>query len=159
METWLGVIHGMKGLNWWSKFVNVTDDQWQGCATFVQQIGALQSVILGGTPRAVTTNRTTDGARVDAAGWDADPTTTYIVAARLSEVNEMNEPAISAALTVAGVGDGVATVYGEDRTVPVVDGVIVDQFAPAAVHIYRIGQTPEQTSLAPPTGLRATAIN
>jgi hypothetical protein len=149
METWLGVIHGLKGINWWSAYVNVSADQWQGCATFVQQIGALQSVILGGTPRPVTSNQTADGARVDAAAWDASRTTTYVFAARLSEVNEMSQPAISTSLTVAGIGNTVATVYGENRTVPVVGGIIVDQFAPAAVHIYQVPK---------PAGLRRPAV-
>ncbi|MBZ5581460.1 MAG: hypothetical protein LAQ30_04505, partial [Acidobacteriia bacterium] len=157
MEAWLGVIHGLKGVNWWTKFVNVSDDQSAGQATFVRQVGALQNVILSGVSRAVTSSRTSDGARVDAAAWD-DATATYVFAARLSEINEMSQPSISTALAVAGIGDTVATVYGENRTVPVVGGVVMDQFAPAAVHIYQIPQTPASKPPAPnpPSALTVT---
>jgi hypothetical protein len=39
-------------------------------------------------------------------------------------------------LTVTGTSAGMATVYGEGRSVPVSLGRITDTFAPYAVHIY-----------------------
>jgi hypothetical protein len=111
-------------------------------ATFVGQQHALQSIILGGKARVVTGNQTADGARVDAAAWDhsnGTSLTTYIFAARLSEVSEMGMPPLQTSLAVSGVTNATATVYGENRTVPVVGGVIVDQFSPAEVHIYVVG--------------------
>jgi hypothetical protein len=253
MESWLGVIHGLKGINWWSTFVTAgsdrlgasNNDQYTGMAQFVRQMAQFQGTILGSSPRSVTSNtgwspsvdNSVDGSRVDVAAWDSDPNNTLVIAARLSEAteptpllasgwtqttcngstncyyatytypmagignsktgkamtlqpagpssladqqysfasntltvrNEAGAPTdnqfiafsaglihapgtqtVSAQITVAGIGNAVATVYGESRTVPVVGGVVVDQFAPAAVHIYQI---PKPVFLAPPTGI------
>ncbi|MEI8174835.1 MAG: hypothetical protein WCG28_02695, partial [bacterium] len=95
MESWLGVIHGLKGINWWSTYVDVgsdplgtsNNDQFSGMAQFVRQIGEFQNTILGGKSRAATSNQTTDGSRVDVSAWDSD-TNTLVVAARLSEAME-----------------------------------------------------------------------
>ncbi|MGM1065335.1 hypothetical protein [Saccharothrix sp. Mg75] len=38
---------------------------------------------------------------------------------------------------IVPVASGTATVEGEDRTVPIVDGRIVDDFGPYSVHVYR----------------------
>ncbi|MFC6090936.1 hypothetical protein [Saccharothrix lopnurensis] len=66
--------------------------------------------------------------RVDGATWvlaqtDGNRTHPRSLAARVT-------------LTVP-VREGTATVVGEDRTVPIRDGRIVDDFAPYGVHIYR----------------------
>jgi len=52
---------------------------------------------------------------------------------------EMQEEAAHATFTVAGLaGKAMAEVLGEDRTIEVTDGVFADEFAPHAVHLYRI---------------------
>jgi hypothetical protein len=112
------------------------------------------------TGRTVTSNQTTNcaaspytaGARVDATVRE-DSSNVWVLAARLTDPlcnsNENTASTLSTQLTVSSLTNGTATVYGENRTVPVSGGVITDNFNPWAVHIYQI-PTSGGPPLSPP---------
>jgi hypothetical protein len=121
------------------------------------------SLLAGPGPnnRTVTSNQTTNatvsavGTRVDASVSD-EGTHTWVFAARLTDIianpADASAPPLSTTLTVSGFsGSGTATVFGESRTVPVVNGAITDSFSPYQVHIYQI----TDSGPAAPTNLTA----
>lgn len=64
-------------------------------------------------------------------GWRSDASGRYIFALNLSPVAHANR-----AITLTGIDASSASVFGESRSVPIVAGVLSDDFAPYAVHIY-----------------------
>lgn len=157
MESWLAVIHGMKGISWWGPAGWTTQDaaHWTALATFVSQVTGFDDAILSTTPLTVTSNQTAAGSRVDATVRE-DSSFVYVFAARLSEIGESGHPAISTNLTVSNFANNrTVTVAGENRTVNMANGVISDSFSPYAVHLYCV---PKSATLpVPPCGTVAKA--
>lgn len=137
MESWLAVIHGVKGISWWGPLAYIDDAHYRAMAAFLAKISALKDVVLSDTTRKVVSDRYVPHARVDATVRD-DGRSVYVFAARLSELGEEGDPPITARLSVSGLGSSSAEVLGENRSVPVVNGALSDTFMPLAVHIYRI---------------------
>lgn len=137
MESWLAVIHGVKGISWWGPLAYIDDAHYRAMAAFLARISELKDVVLSDTTRKVVSDRNVPHARVDAAVRD-DGKSVYLFAARLSELGEEGDPPITARLSVSGLGSSSAEVLGENRSVPVVNGALSDTFMPLAVHIYRI---------------------
>jgi len=130
----------------------------------VTAIGA-NTLLADPTGRTIGTNQTTvcvaspyvAGARVDATYREFGGNV-WVFAARLTDplcsTSENSASALSTTITVSGLsGSATATVYGENRTVPVTNGVLTDSFSPWAVHIYEI---PSSASVNPPTNPQAT---
>lgn len=148
MEVWLAIIHGAKGITWWGPeaYVQVP---YTGptMAALKTKIVALNDVIMAppSTTYSVASNRTVAGSRVDAMLRESGGKV-WVIAQRLTDdladPDEALASALSTQLTISGMTDGTASVYGESRTVSVVDGVITDNFEPYATHIYEITTGP-----------------
>ncbi len=151
MEAWLAVIHGMKGISWWGPLAYIDTPRREVMARFAATATALKDVILSETARTVSSANTAARNRVDAMVKE-DAHSIYVFAARLSDIGEQFDPPVTALLTVSDLGTTQAEVYGENRTVPVVNGLIADQFAACGVHIYRIPR-PSSAAPAPPSNL------
>ena len=76
----------------------------------------------------------------------------YIVAARLTEIDEEDGPPINVTFTVEDLGYDIASVYSEDRTISVTNNTFQDSFYPWEVHVYLIPKA--YTKLNPPLNLR-----
>lgn len=142
-EVWLSIIHGIKGISWWHPWAEVPAENLAEMASITKTIEHLTPAILADpTGRTVQTNQTARGARVDAMVRQT-PGYIWVFAARLTDFGEENQPPLATGFTVSGMtGSQTAVVYGENRTVPVVNGVFTDAFAPFAVHIYQIPYGP-----------------
>jgi hypothetical protein len=141
MESWLAVIHGMKGIFWWGPEGWTVQDSahWKTLARFVTDCKTFKDVILSTTTRTVASDKTVTHNRVDAMVKE-DAGNVYVFAARLSDVGEDGDPAINSQLSVSGlIGTRTVTVYNENRTLSSANGVFSDTFVPSAVHIYKIG--------------------
>ena len=138
MEAWLAVIHAVKGISWWGPLAYIDSSHRQAMTDFATTVSSLKDAILSSSGPIVKSDRTEPHARVDVTGRSYGGNL-YIFATRLSDVGEDSDPAIAANFTISGFGSGTATVYGENRTVPVVNGVLTDIFEPSAVHIYIAG--------------------
>jgi hypothetical protein len=137
MEAWLAVIHGVRGISWWGPLAYIDSAHQKAMAKFMSEISSLKDVVMSSTTRTVTSDQTATHARVDAMARESNGNV-YIFSARLSDVGEDSDPAITADLTISGLGSTSANVYGESRTVSVANGVLTDVFAPSSVHIYEI---------------------
>ena len=91
----------------------------------------LAEVINSPTVESGATVKTTRGSRVSTMVKKHEGAT-YVFS-----VNMYRRPE-KPVITVKGVGDGEAEVLFENRRIPVKGGKIVDNFAPYAVHRYRI---------------------
>ena len=147
MLAWLNVIHGAKGILWFEYFDDATI-QWGAMRKFAQQIKPLAPIVLGPqTARTVANDATSPLKRVDIMVREADSTTAYLFAARVTEPDTISaasykgvEPkSIIANLSVSGfTGSYPAVVLYENRTIATKNGQFADTFARNAVHIYVI---------------------
>jgi len=137
-EFWEAIIAGIRGI--WYFPIQVTP-------TFSFDV----------TPAAVATQMTTDDATVTQlapvlqgtvnpssigatvsspllVGWRSASSGNYFIVLNLSTNTESNET-----IKLTGTGSATsATVYGENRTVPITNNTITDNFGPYAAHIYQI---------------------
>ena len=142
MLAWLGVVHGCKGINWFHYFSPVVppDNNFKAMAQFLTDITAMKDVVLGpAISQTVADSANETGNRVDTLVREHEGCL-YVFAVRVAEVDEPN--AISVTFTISEVANrrlgATATVYGEDRTIPLMDRDFRDEFAQDAVHIYQI---------------------
>jgi hypothetical protein len=154
-EAWLAVIHGIKGISWWGPLAYIDVERKAAMGAFTSRINNLKDVILSTTTRTVSSDQISPHSRVDVMVRE-NAATIYVFAARLSDIGEENDPTIFAQLTISGLGDAVASVYGDGRTVPVATGTLTDRFAPFDVHIYEIPKLRPRP--APPRNLSVTEI-
>jgi hypothetical protein len=151
MESWLNVVHGVKGINWFN-FFEYNTIRYDAMAAFCKRVTRLAPVILSAqSSRTVTDNADTRGNRVDVMAREHGDSL-YLFAVRLTEPeSEWDEVPEPEAITVTfDLGDapvaGEATVDGEGRSVAVVNGSFTDEFTREAVHIYAIPLTGASTS-------------
>ncbi|MBN1422883.1 MAG: hypothetical protein JXP34_29165 [Planctomycetes bacterium] len=152
-EVWMAIIHGAKGLIYFShqfkpNFIEAgllaDDEMAKAVGAINRQVSDLAPAI-NGTSHPDLLEVTSDPSEVSAelrAAMDAKPIaytlkrtgkTTYVFAVRMEDA-----PA-KATFTVKGLGGKAkATVLGEDRTIDVAGGRFEDAFAPYAVHLYEI---------------------
>ncbi len=138
-QMWMAIVHGARGLSIfchsWAgkrmKAVGIAPEMMKALKPMLSEIHNLAAVI--NSPTVV------DGASAKVSGDGRISTmvkkhggATYVFAVNMFRKAE--KPVI----TVKGAGDGVAEVLFEDRKVPLKDGKIVDEFAPYAVHRYKI---------------------
>ena len=139
MLIWINVVHGMKGINWFPWHSGTPAANYPVMATFVDQITRLTQVVLGPEINPTVTV-TAPGARIDTMVRTYEGKT-YLFAVRVSELKITGKTSgsrVTATITVQGVGNATATVFDEDRSLPVTAGSLQDSFAPAEVHIYKI---------------------
>jgi hypothetical protein len=155
MESYLLVIHGAKGLTYWTSWAGgagapIRSDVVNEMVGLKSNMAAGMEAAILSTPsqRAITSNQTKPGSRVDATIGETGGKL-WVIAQRLTD--DIANPAeagaapLSTQLTVSGLtGTAVVSVMNESRTVLMVNGVITDTFAPYATHIYTV-------QLPPPT--------
>jgi hypothetical protein len=138
MLTWLNVIHGVKGIDWFHHRKPTPPENFVAMNKFLVQITDLTPVVLGPeVTRTVTNNAASKGGRVDTMVREYN-NNVYVFAVRVTEVTETTKPPITVTFNVEGIGNAKATVYDEARQLDVVSGAFTDTFSPNAVHIYKI---------------------
>ena len=136
METWLNVVHKMKGISWfYHQGVFPPTDHYPFMEQFLRQITELSGVILGPeTGRTITDDANTKP-RVDTMLRE-DSNNVWIFAVRVTELDEAGS--INVTFNVSGVSAAMVTVYEENRTINGSGGSFTDTFALNDVHIYKI---------------------
>jgi hypothetical protein len=142
-EVWLALIHSANGIIYFIDSWNPSfrEDAIFENTTMVSAVTALNQQILSlapelnsaTLPNLVTVTSTSDaGAPVDIM-VKANGTSLYIFSAIARHGSATSTFAIQGM-----TGSDVATVLGENRTIPVVGGQFTDSFSSNAVHLYRI---------------------
>lgn len=140
-EVWMSLVHGSRGLIYFvhqfqpkfNEHALLDDPPMLAAVTAInRQIKELAPVLNSAT--------IADGARVASSNADA-PVDVLVKhhsgATYLFAVGMRNAPT-QGTFTVDGVGKGTVEVIGEERKMTLRDGKFEDQFAPYAVHLYRI---------------------
>ncbi len=141
-EVWLSLIHGANGVTYFvhSWAPTFREDGIFGNSTMVaavtalnQQVKSLAPVLNSATlPNVVAVTSSDSGVPIDTM-IKAKGQVLYVFAA------VARAGTTTGTFTIAGLtGDGSATVVGESRTVAVVAGKLIDDFAASAVHVYQI---------------------
>jgi len=148
-EGWLKVIHGVKGIKYHCAFD--TDCVCQKVAAecvgpaanaitmikFKSWMDTLKNAVLGDPySGSITVDSTTYPHRIDFIKRD-DGDTFVIVAARLTEIADSNDASFTTRFHI-DKKYSTARVFGEARSLSVVDSVFSDTFAPWDVHVYKI---------------------
>ncbi len=168
METWINVIHEVKGVLWFNYFDMANTGRWAAMKKFSDQMKVLTPVVLGPTPtRAVTDNADAALNRVDTMIREKDGKI-YVIAARVTEPDPMPEEttikykgvepdSITATFNISNITQSAnAQVYDENRNLTVSNsGQFTDTFEKNAVHIYVIdpNEPADTTAPAAPSGL------
>jgi hypothetical protein len=137
-EVWDAIIHGVRGIWYFPEQITPSfayDVTPAAVATQMTSddatITALSSVLQG------TINPTSIGATVSSplqVAWRSASGQDYFFVLNVSASTENNQT-----INLSGIGSATsATVYGENRTVPITNDTITDSFAPYAVHIYEV---------------------
>jgi hypothetical protein len=145
MEAWLNVVHGVKGILWFS-FFQYDTIQYQTMARFTGQINRLATVVLGPEPDIhVTDSANAPANRVDTMVRYQDGYI-YVFAVRVTEPDPivgslytLTEPAnINVSFLLDTPTSSLAELVDESRSVTVIGGAFTDTFERNAVHIYKI---------------------
>jgi hypothetical protein len=147
METWINVIHGVKGIFWFPYFDMAGSARYTAMQKFADQMKVLAPVVLQPAPvRKVRDNANVALKRVDTLIREKDGSV-YVFAARVTEPDPIPvvkyqgvEPeSIRVNFTVSGLVRYVtAEVVDEGRRVFLINGQFTDTFDKHAVHIYKI---------------------
>jgi len=137
-QMWMAIVHGARGLtlfchSWYQKATwgRIDPEMREALTKATGEIHSLAAVINSPTLADVVKVEPSMGSRVDVLVKKHDGHL-YVFA-----VNMYHKPE-KAAFTLKGVGDGTAEVLFEDRALDVKAGAFTDEFAPYAVHRYRI---------------------
>lgn len=138
-QMWMAIVHGARYLNLfchsWAaekmKANGIEPDMMAALKPMLGEIHELAPVINSPTVVDGAAVKTAMDSRVDTLVKRHDGAT-YVLAVNMYRRAEKPE------IVVAGVRNGSAEVLFENRTVPVKNGALVDEFAPYAVHRYRI---------------------
>ena len=142
----MNVIHGVKGIVWFPYF-DPTTIRWSAMKKFADQMRSLAPVVLGPEPdRTVADDANASLNRVDTMVREQHGDV-YVFAARVTEpvpipgakFRGVEAESIAVNFEVSGLsGNAKAEVFGENRTVSVLNGRFKDTFVKNAVHIYKI---------------------
>ena len=150
METWINVIHGVKGIAWFPYFDMANSGRWSAMKKFADQMNVLAPVVLQAAPnRTVADSANVALNRVDTMIREHEGHI-YIIAARVTEPDPVPEVkyqgiepySIKVNFKVSGLtGYASAEVVDEERTVLLNNGLFTDTFKKNEVHIYDIYAT------------------
>jgi hypothetical protein len=133
-EVWHAIIHGARGIFYFPvafnpfEFDAVEDDVKAEIAVqhaLLAEIGPVLQTEIDPSAMTVAADAPLEST------WRLSDTEAWVVV-----LNTTNAP-VTARVSLGGVA-GDASVVGEDRTVPLVDGVVADDFGAYAVHVYRL---------------------
>jgi hypothetical protein len=134
-EIWDAIIHGARGIIYFP-LVLAPSFNFDGTPTNVVAEMTAQNAVI--TSLANVLQRPIDPPAIGAAvnfpleaGWRSTGTEDYFIVLNLTNATKNSQ-----AITLSGISASTATVYGENRTVPISNGVIIDSFAPHERHIY-----------------------
>jgi len=138
-QIWMALVHGANGYgffchSWAGERPSVSaiaPEMQAALAPINAEVHKLAAVLNSPTIADAATVKCSLGSRVDAMVKRHEGAT-WVFA-----VNMYRKPE-KATIALKGLGDAQAEVLFEDRTVPVKGGVLTDDFAPYAVHRYRI---------------------
>jgi hypothetical protein len=137
-EVWEAIIHGARGIFYFPVQVTphfkydvtppaVAAEMTRQDATITKLAGVLQGTI---NPRPVSA---TAPSPLQVA-WRSSAGHSYFFVLNLSPTAVSHQT-----IALSGIGSATsATVYGENRTVPISSNTITDNFGPYAVHIYQV---------------------
>lgn len=137
-EIWYAIVHGVRGLFYFPAVVGKRGFQFDGAPpALVEEIKRQNALITRLAPVLQTAINPSESAATISVplevGWRKAPKSyLYIV------VNPSRSKIAGAELKLTGVGSAQAEVLGESRSIEVKAGVIRDDFAPLAVHIYEV---------------------
>lgn len=140
-QIWMALVHGADGYgffchSWAGERASVSaisPEMQAALAPINAEVHKLAPVLNSPTIADAATVRCSMGSRVDVLVKRHEGAT-YVFA-----VNMYRKPE-KATITLKGLGDAQAEVLFESRTVPVKGGTFTDEFAPYAVHHYRIAR-------------------
>jgi len=147
-ETWLNVIHGIKGIAWFHYFEPIPAENYLVMEEFVDQITRLTDVVLGPDSEINLVDSANEHAnRVDSMIKEND-TDIFIFSVRVTEPDykwsdtgyEPESISVNFDLGSSVSGDKVY-VFDEGRQINLVNGKFTDSFDRYEVHIYRIPKT------------------
>jgi hypothetical protein len=142
-EIWVAIIHGVRGLAYFSAVVPPNGDGWAEDGT-PESVGAELKIQNGVVTQLAPVlqgpiNPPSLGATVPSplqVGWRDAPSGRHFFV-----VNTKKTAVSNATLSLSGVGPATsATVFNESRTVALSDGKLTDSFGPYAVHIYVVAK-------------------
>lgn len=142
-EIWLAIVHGVRGLTYFSAVVPPNGDDWaeDGTPDSVSAELKIQNGLVTQLAPVLQgpINPSTLGATVPSplqVCWRDAPSGMHFIV-----VNPMKTAVTNANLSLSGVGTATkAVVFNESRTVSLSDGKLSDSFGPYAVHIYVVAK-------------------
>jgi hypothetical protein len=141
MMTWINVVHGIKGINWFHYFSSSAPGVAQVMTEFTQQITRLAPAVLGPEVDLGTAITAPDSTRIDFMERVYQDTL-YIFAVRVAETNTSGQSigqAETATINLpSGLMAGSAVVFDEGRSLPITGQAFTDTFNVNSVHVYKI---------------------
>jgi len=140
-QIWMALVHGADGYgffchSWAGERASVSaiaPEMQAALAPVNAEVHKLAPVLNSPTVADAATAKTSMGSRVDVMVKRHEGAT-YVLAVNMFRKAE------KAVITVKGAGDGAAEVLFENRTVSIKGGQLLDDFAPYAVHRYKLGK-------------------
>lgn len=154
MNIWQNVVHGSQAIGWFHYFGRTPAENFDAMARFLSEVTTLSPALAGSEPE--------NKIEIDYGGQEATVDTLLreaegnlvLFAVRRSEITVIPEEVtprptvppdpvqnydVTVTFDLGDVGlNGMATVYGEDRSIPVNAGAFTDIFRPYEVHIYTL---------------------
>jgi len=104
MLAWLNVVHGVKGINWYHYELPTPPENYAAMAEFTDNITRLTSIVLAeDTNRNLRDNANEPRNRVDTMIKEDDKGNIWLLAVRLTEADEANDPPIDVTFTLDGL--------------------------------------------------------
>jgi len=159
--TFAAIVHGANGIMWYSygssNGMTTTPERWGAFSELATRLADLSPVILDETV-SVPEPTVLSGPSTDSLG---QPSVSVLVkrhdgAVYAIAVNACYEN-VRARLSLPGSADA-ATVLWEDRQLNVKSGMLTDDFAPFAVHVYRLGGAAARFSSVSPAVVGSDAL-
>lgn len=123
MLTWIHVVHGVKGINWFHYFTATPPQNYAVMSELTDHLTKLAPVVLGPPPAiTVTDSSNTGGNRVDTM-VRADSESVWVFAVRVTETNEAAP--VTTTFTLVGA-DGVTNVVEPGEYAPTIHRLIGD---------------------------------
>ncbi len=97
MFAWLAVVHGAKGINWFSNPPPTTPENYGAMKEFFDNIKKLTPIVLSPEPNRIITDSSD---KVDAMIRQDSQADTWIFTVRITDTDEANEPPIEVTFTV-----------------------------------------------------------
>lgn len=139
MDTWLNIVHGIKGIVWFQYFDWPNEEQYAGMKIFKEQINKYTNIILSPEPDDVTVNDSANNNntnRVDFMVRKDSKGVLWIFAVRVTEITETSP--IDVTFTVSDYSFSNVTEVEENITITPTGNTFQDIFGLNELHIYKL---------------------